>query len=86
MVLLEALTMGKPIVATDIIGNRGVLGNSFGMLVHNSTEGLIDGLRNGLKMSNCSNFDINQYQIDALNQTLNAFNPESNNNFEDSSE
>lgn len=86
MVLLEALTIGKPIVATDIIGNRGVLGNSFGMLVHNSVEGLIHGLRNGLAISNNVNFDINQYQIDALHQTLNAFNPETNNNLGNSSE
>lgn len=40
MVLLEALILGKTIIATDIEGNRGVLEGRGGMLVENSVEGL----------------------------------------------
>ena len=44
MVLLEALILGKPIVATDIAGNRGVLEGRADLLVENSVEGLIKGM------------------------------------------
>lgn len=44
MVLLEAMVLGKPIVATDIDGNRGVLKGGHGCLVDNSSEGLSDGM------------------------------------------
>jgi len=44
MVLLEAMVLGKPIVATDIDGNRGVLKGGYGCLVENSSEGLGDGM------------------------------------------
>ncbi|ETJ29988.1 Teichoic acid biosynthesis protein, partial [human gut metagenome] len=36
MVLLEALTLGQKIVATDIIANRGVLEHNLGELVENN--------------------------------------------------
>ncbi|NYT79831.1 CDP-glycerol glycerophosphotransferase family protein [Alcaligenaceae bacterium] len=44
MVLLEALTLGKKIIATDIDGNRGILGQYEGVLVENSVEGLRNGI------------------------------------------
>jgi len=44
MVLLEAMVLGKPIIATDIDGNRGVLKDGYGLLVENSSEGLAGGM------------------------------------------
>ncbi|MBS4195715.1 CDP-glycerol glycerophosphotransferase family protein [Lederbergia citri] len=45
MVLLEAMTLGMNIVATDIIANRTVLEDGkYGLLVENSIQGLEEGL------------------------------------------
>ncbi|OAK67683.1 CDP-glycerol:glycerophosphate glycerophosphotransferase [Lederbergia galactosidilytica] len=45
MVLLEAMTLGMNIIATDIVANRNVLENGkFGLLVENSIEGLEKGM------------------------------------------
>lgn len=45
MVLLEAMTHGMKIIATDIVANRTVLENGrYGLLVENSIEGLTQGL------------------------------------------
>lgn len=44
MVLLEALTLGVPAVATDIVGSRSVLGDRYGLLVPNSVDGLVWGM------------------------------------------
>jgi glycosyltransferase involved in cell wall biosynthesis len=46
MVLLEALTLGKPIIATNIVGSRSVIGENLGTLVDNSSEGLYNGMLN----------------------------------------
>ncbi|WP_244887339.1 CDP-glycerol glycerophosphotransferase family protein [Bacillus xiamenensis] len=47
MVLLEAMTLGMDILATDIIANRTVLENGkYGALVNNSVDGLVGGLNN----------------------------------------
>ena len=44
MTLLEALVLDKPIVATDIVGNRSVLNDRPGLLVPNSQDGLVGGM------------------------------------------
>ncbi|MDQ6600369.1 CDP-glycerol glycerophosphotransferase family protein [Bacillus salipaludis] len=45
MVLLEAMTLGMKIIATDIVANRTVLEQGrYGLLVENSVEGLANGL------------------------------------------
>ena len=44
MVLLEAIILGKPIIATDIVGSRGVIEGRSGDLVPNSEEGLVKGI------------------------------------------
>lgn len=46
MVLLEAMTLGMTIIATDIVANRNVLANGkYGLLVENSIEGLEKGMQ-----------------------------------------
>ena len=45
MVLLEALTLGMNIIATDIVANRTVLEDGkYGLLVENSIDGLAYGM------------------------------------------
>lgn len=44
MTLLEALTLNKQIIATDIVGNRGVLEQYGGKLVENSIDGITNGI------------------------------------------
>ncbi len=44
MVLLEALCLGLPIVATDIAGTRSVLDGSHATLVSTDTQGVTDGM------------------------------------------
>jgi len=73
MVLLEAMTLNKPIVATNIDGNRGVLADRGGCLVDNSAEGLAEGMICFLKgeVAPCL-FDAEQYQTQALRQFENV--------------
>lgn len=67
MVLLEALILGKPIVATDIVGNRSVLEGRPGLLVPNSEDGLVDGMKKFLDGKVTSKeFDYQEYQKNAL--------------------
>jgi len=44
LAVLEALTLQKPVISTDIPGPRGILQNNLGMLVENSKEGLAEGM------------------------------------------
>ncbi|MFF2290328.1 CDP-glycerol glycerophosphotransferase family protein [Peribacillus butanolivorans] len=44
MVLLEALILEMPIIATDIAGSRSILKDGYGELVENSKDGLIFGI------------------------------------------
>lgn len=75
MVLFEALILKKPIVATDIVGNRGILGNEFGLLVENSTEALAKGLIQQIENSQPNvEFDIDLYQQSAINRFYNLIN------------
>lgn len=66
MVLLEALTLKKPIISTDIIGAKYVLQDGYGLLVENSVEGLTKGLTTyadgGVPQRV---FDISKYQQEA---------------------
>lgn len=68
MVLLEALTLGLPVIATDITGNRGVLGNEYGLLVENSKKGLVRGMVAHIEDGAPEiKFNAFQYQNNALN-------------------
>ncbi|UNK57281.1 CDP-glycerol glycerophosphotransferase family protein [Pseudoxanthomonas daejeonensis] len=44
IVLLEALTLGRPVLSTDIPGPQSVLADGAGQLVADSTDGLAEGM------------------------------------------
>ncbi len=46
LVIIEAMILGKPIVATDTHASRALFENNLGLMVSNSEEGLYYGLRN----------------------------------------
>lgn len=67
VVLYEAMTLEKPIIATDIVANRAVLDGGFGELCDNSIDGIFESmirLASG-KIKLCK-FDINKYNKNAL--------------------
>ncbi|MFD9628191.1 CDP-glycerol glycerophosphotransferase family protein [Peribacillus muralis] len=66
MVLLEAMTLGMKIMATDIVANRTVLENGkYGLLVENS----INGLENGLAtMANNANSNLEKFNYRQYNE------------------
>ena len=68
MTLFEALILDKPIIATDIVGNRSVLDEGLGCIVKNSQEGLIQGMLDFLEGKNncCEYFDYQRYNKNAL--------------------
>jgi CDP-glycerol glycerophosphotransferase len=69
MTLFEALILKKPIIATDIVGNRSVLDGRPGLLVENSEEGLVNGMLDFLEGRYIENrvFDYEGYNQNALN-------------------
>jgi len=68
MVLLEAMTLGMKIIATDIPGNRGVLEDKYGHLVENSVEGLRNAMERCLThdLPERMPFDANEYRRQAI--------------------
>lgn len=45
LVIIEALTLGIPVISTDIPGPRSILTDNYGELVSNDIEGLIKGMK-----------------------------------------
>lgn len=69
MVLLEALALKRPVIATDIDGNCGVLRGIYGELVDNCAEGLARGMLRFLEGELDSRpFDASAYRAAALSQ------------------
>ncbi|HAM80041.1 CDP-glycerol glycerophosphotransferase family protein [Ornithinibacillus bavariensis] len=69
IVLLEALILGKPVIATDTPGPRSVIGTDYGLIVENSVFGLANGMQeylSGKRMSS-SQFDYQNYHATAMN-------------------
>jgi CDP-glycerol glycerophosphotransferase len=68
MTLFEAMILEKPIIATDIVGNRSVLDGRLGLMVDNSEDGLENGMLDFLEGRYIEKniFDYNRYNRDAL--------------------
>lgn len=68
MTLLESLILRKPIIATDIVGNRSVLEGRGGLLVENSIDGLINGFDKFISQGiDLVPFNAEEYNKSALN-------------------
>jgi CDP-glycerol glycerophosphotransferase len=69
MTLLEALILEKPVIATDIPGNRSVLEGRPGLLVENSENGLVEGMQTFTTgRLQAGEFNWREYQAGALSQ------------------
>lgn len=68
MVLLEALTIGKPVMASNILPNIGVLGNSeYGVLAPGtSSDALLEGLFEVIKNQKFKTFNADRYNEQAI--------------------
>lgn len=67
IVLLEAMVLGKPIIATDIAGNRGTLGSGHGRIVNNEEDAIRDAIIEFLQDSlTSSEFDYKNYNKQAV--------------------
>lgn len=77
MVLLEAMTLGMKIIATDIVANRTVLEEGkYGVLVENSISGLKKGLSTVADEGNTSRkniFDSKKYNDQAMSTFYKTF-------------
>lgn len=45
LAMIEAMMMGLTVISTDVVGSRSVVEDGFGILVENSTDGLLSGMR-----------------------------------------
>jgi glycosyltransferase involved in cell wall biosynthesis len=75
MVLLESMTLGMKIVATDIVANRTVLEDGkYGLLVENSVSGLEGGLRTIVhnEFPQTEKFDYMKYNVLAMETFYNC--------------
>lgn len=72
MVLLEAMIVETPIVATDIPGSRQVLAENLDCIVENSVDGLTAGIIGVLarKRQSALEFDADAYWTDTRNAFL----------------
>lgn len=67
MVLLECLILNKPIIATNIPGNRSVLENGYGEIVDNSIKGLVSGMEKVMyQKTKYKTFDYKKYNEEAM--------------------
>lgn len=71
IVVLEALALGLNVVSVDIPGPRSLIKDQIGLLVENSTSGLIDGLRVMIEERHTfREFDVEAYSRNAAEQTV----------------
>jgi CDP-glycerol glycerophosphotransferase len=72
LVLLEAMIIGKPIIATDVTGVRSVLDGGYGQLIENSetaiANSIIDFTRQKENHAFKKQFDFHEYNKEALDR------------------
>lgn len=70
MAIMEALVLGLPVISTNIDGPRQFLEQGYGLLVDNSTEGLIDGFRayGEGRLASLKPFDADEFNEVALSE------------------
>lgn len=74
MTLLECLALNKPVIATNIPGNRSVLTDSKGLLVENTQEGIKKGIIGYLRGKEIlSGLEVDEYNQFALEQLYRMF-------------
>ncbi|MEV8182924.1 CDP-glycerol glycerophosphotransferase family protein [Specibacter sp. NPDC078692] len=67
LAVIEALQLRIPVVSTDVVGPRSVLEDGYGLLVDNSTDGLIQGMLEFISGNlDFKTFDPNVYQRNAV--------------------
>jgi CDP-glycerol glycerophosphotransferase len=71
MVIMEALILNKPVICTDITGPREFLQQGYGLLVEDSTQGLIDGMAQANKGLSLKPFDAEAFNKQALAELYN---------------
>ena len=69
LAMIEAMMLGLTVVSTDVVGSRSVVENGYGLLVENSAEGLLGGMRDFLSgIRPTQKFVATEYQSIALSQ------------------
>ena len=68
MVLLEALMLNMPVIATDIVGSRSVLGDKYGRLVENT----VGGLRAGMEIIITDGYKAEAFDVERYAEETNA--------------
>lgn len=71
MVLLEALTVGAKVIASNIPGNRSVLGTEYGQIVEQDAEQMIDAIKNYTQLKEFHVYEYNQYITDKYEELFN---------------
>lgn len=69
MVILEAQTLGKPVIGTNVSGINSILNNTNGLLIENNTESIKNGLLEYLKGTVPQIvFDYESYNTEIMNK------------------
>lgn len=70
MVLLEALTVGAKVIASNIPGNRSVLGSDYGQIVEQDANQMIDAIKNYAQLKEFHVYEYNNYITDKYEELL----------------
>lgn len=63
-VVMEAMLLAKPVIATKVTGQQELLSNGFGVLVSNSEEGLLNGMKKVMDNQNI----LNEIKTNLINE------------------
>ena len=73
MVRIEALTLGLPVITTDVANSHSMINSSLGLIVDNNTEGLVQGMEYILKnkeMVDTLKANVKDYSYDKRNEKI----------------